>query len=287
MAAGHVERRQRVADLPLARPLEDERLVARLGAARSPDGVGRRPSGSRSRRSRRRLRERRGQPVDLRARVHLGDGDEEPPASPPRRSARAARPPRIPRAARRASSRAASPGRLDEELVEGRRRSTGADSRAASRSRPSGTPPSRGSGAATSRRPSLPSSDMWMFEASAISPWFVQMLEVAFSRRMCCSRVESVRQKARRPSASCVSPTSRPGICRWCSVRQARKPRSGPPLCIGTPSDCASPHAMSAPPSPGGASRRERRRLGDDRDRQRALRRRGGPSRCFQSSTTP
>ena len=53
---------------------------------------------------------------------------------------------------------------------------------------------------------------MWMFDASAMSPWFVQMLDVAFSRRMCCSRVDSVRQKARRPSASRVSPTSRPGI---------------------------------------------------------------------------
>ncbi len=96
---------------------------------------------------------------------------------------------------------------------------------------------------------------MWMFEARAISPWFVQMLEVAFSRRMCCSRVERVRQKARRPSASRVSPTRRPGICLWCAVRQARKPSRGPPFCIGTPSDCASPQAMSMPAAPGGASR--------------------------------
>ena len=46
---------------------------------------------------------------------------------------------------------------------------------------------------------------------SAISAWLVQMFEVAFSRRMCCSRVASVRQKARLPRVSTVSPTRRPG----------------------------------------------------------------------------
>ena len=44
------------------------------------------------------------------------------------------------------------------------------------------------------------------------------MLWVAFSRRMCCSRVWSVSTKPRRPSASTVSPAIRPGILRmWLS----------------------------------------------------------------------
>ena len=55
---------------------------------------------------------------------------------------------------------------------------------------------------------------MWIVKASAQRPELVQMFEVAFSRRMCCSRVERVRTKPRLPSASTVSPHSRPGICR-------------------------------------------------------------------------
>ena len=50
--------------------------------------------------------------------------------------------------------------------------------------------------------------------ASAFSAWAVQMLCVAFSRRMCCSRVCSVSTKPRRPSTSVVSPAIRPGIRR-------------------------------------------------------------------------
>src|ERR1039457_3297405 len=60
----------------------------------------------------------------------------------------------------------------------------------------------------------------------AMSAWLVQMLEVAFSRRMCCSRVASVRQNARLPRESTVCPTSRPGI--WVLLarrqRQAERP---------------------------------------------------------------
>ncbi len=37
-----------------------------------------------------------------------------------------------------------------------------------------------------------------MVAINATSAWLVQMLEVAFSRRMCCSRVERVRTKPRR-----------------------------------------------------------------------------------------
>ena len=38
-----------------------------------------------------------------------------------------------------------------------------------------------------------------MVAIRAQSPWLEQMLEVAFSRRMCCSRVARVRTKPRRP----------------------------------------------------------------------------------------
>src|ERR1022692_154976 len=60
----------------------------------------------------------------------------------------------------------------------------------------------------------------------AISAWLVQMLDVAFSRRMCCSRVASVRQNARLPCVSVVSPTSRPGIWRANFSRVAMMPAS-------------------------------------------------------------
>jgi hypothetical protein len=45
---------------------------------------------------------------------------------------------------------------------------------------------------------------------TASSTCAVQMFDVAFSRRMCCSRVCSARRYARPPSASTVTPTSRP-----------------------------------------------------------------------------
>ena len=65
---------------------------------------------------------------------------------------------------------------------------------------------------------------MWMVKASTHRPELVQMLEVAFSRRMCCSRVDSVSTKPRRPSWSTVSPHSRPGICRTYFWRVANRP---------------------------------------------------------------
>ena len=64
---------------------------------------------------------------------------------------------------------------------------------------------------------------------SANSPWFVQMLLVAFSRRMCCSRVCSVSTQQRLPRRSTVWPTSRPGMRRTNCSRQAMMPRYGPP----------------------------------------------------------
>ena len=48
----------------------------------------------------------------------------------------------------------------------------------------------------------------------ASSTWAVQMFEVAFSRRMCCSRVCRARRSAGRPSVSVLTPTRRPGSAR-------------------------------------------------------------------------
>src|SRR6266568_4765246 len=50
----------------------------------------------------------------------------------------------------------------------------------------------------------------------------VQMLLVAFSRRMCCSRVPSARRSAGLPRESLDTPTMRPGIWRLNSSRVAK-----------------------------------------------------------------
>ena len=81
------------------------------------------------------------------------------------------------------------------------------------------------------------------------------MLLVAFSRRMCCSRVCSVRTKQRLPRRSTVWPAMRPGMRRTNFSRQAMMPRYGPPYGIGVPSEWPSATAMSAPQSPGRFSR--------------------------------
>ena len=64
---------------------------------------------------------------------------------------------------------------------------------------------------------------------TASSTWAVQMLEVALSRRMCCSRVCRARRYAGRPSASTETPTSRPGRCRSSPAATDMKPACGPP----------------------------------------------------------
>ena len=46
--------------------------------------------------------------------------------------------------------------------------------------------------------------DLGFTAAVAQRPWLLQMLEVARSRRMCCSRVARVRTKPRLPSTSTV-----------------------------------------------------------------------------------
>ena len=80
------------------------------------------------------------------------------------------------------------------------------------------------------------------------------MLWVAFSRRMCCSRVWRASTKPRRPSASTVSPAIRPGIRRRCSSVAQKKPNEGPPKSSLPPSGWPSPTAIWAPHSPGGRS---------------------------------
>uniref|UniRef100_A0A2M4CF51 Putative secreted protein n=1 Tax=Anopheles marajoara TaxID=58244 RepID=A0A2M4CF51_9DIPT len=57
----------------------------------------------------------------------------------------------------------------------------------------------------------------------------VQMLLVALSRRMCCSRVCSANRYASSPSMSRVTPIIRPGMRRVSFWRQAKKAACGPP----------------------------------------------------------
>ena len=88
------------------------------------------------------------------------------------------------------------------------------------------------------------------------------MLCVAFSRRMCCSRVWSVSTKPRLPSTSRVSPAIRPGILRMKRSSAAKKPNEGPPKSSRLPSVWPSPTQRSTPSSPGGFRIAERDRVG-------------------------
>ncbi len=93
-----------------------------------------------------------------------------------------------------------------------------------------------------------------MEAVTASSTWAVQMLLVARSRRMCCSRVCRARRRAGRPALSRDTPTMRPGNLRRCSSRAARKAACGPPKNSGTPKRCELPTTTSAPHAPGGRS---------------------------------
>ena len=104
------------------------------------------------------------------------------------------------------------------------------------------------------RSPSGPCQTGYMPAITASSTWAVQMFEVAFSRRICCSRVCRARRIAGWPAASWLTPTRRPGMWRLKLSRVAMKPACGPPKPIGTPKRCAEPTTMSAPISPGGVS---------------------------------
>ena len=115
------------------------------------------------------------------------------------------------------------------------------------------------------------------------------MFDVARSRRMCCSRVESVSTKPRWPSRvdGLADEAARAAGAR-APARAARKPTSGPPKLSGTPKLCASPHAMSAPSAPGAREQRERERLASPTTTSSAPARvRGVGRRGAASSTAP
>ena len=86
------------------------------------------------------------------------------------------------------------------------------------------------------------------------------MLEVAFSRRMCCSRVCNAMRNAGRPRASTETPMIRPGVWRLYASRVAKNAACGPPNPIGTPKRWALPTTTSAPNAPGGSTRHSARR---------------------------
>ena len=96
----------------------------------------------------------------------------------------------------------------------------------------------------------------------------VQIFDVAFSRRICCSRVCNARRRAGRPASSTLTPTSRPGIERASFSETAINAAWGPPPPIGTPNRCAEPIAMSAPIEP--AERRSTAASGSMSTTQRA-----------------
>src|SRR5215212_3711964 len=104
------------------------------------------------------------------------------------------------------------------------------------------------------RIPSGPCHTAYIPLITARSTCAVQMLLVAFSRRMCCSRVWSAMRSAGRPSASRDTPMMRPGSARLYSSFVAKYAACGPPYPIGTPKRCVLPTAMSAPHSAGEAS---------------------------------
>ena len=63
----------------------------------------------------------------------------------------------------------------------------------------------------------------------ASSACAVQMFDVAFSRRMCCSRVCSAMRYAVLPCASTDTPMMRPGAWRTCFSSVAKNAACGPP----------------------------------------------------------
>jgi len=85
----------------------------------------------------------------------------------------------------------------------------------------------------------------------ASNAWAVQILDVAFSRRICCYLVWSAILNAGLSSLSFERPIILPGILRTFSFLVAKNPEYGPPNPIGTPNLWADPKLISAPISPG------------------------------------
>ena len=137
-------------------------------------------------------RERLDEAVDVRDGAALGDGDEQRVVEA--RVVAAERVAGVDAAlARRADrlGRACRPTRTANSLKVGRVRERRARGRAP-RAAPCAYAASAMQVSPVSRSPCGPSSDRCTRPASASSVWFVVMFEVAFSRRMCCSRVCSV-----------------------------------------------------------------------------------------------
>src|SRR5271156_1110189 len=74
-------------------------------------------------------------------------------------------------------------------------------------------------------KPFLPIMDIKIAACKAHRETLVQILEVAFSRRICCSRACKVLTKQRWPLESTVSPTMRPGILRIYFLRAHMNPK--------------------------------------------------------------
>ena len=91
-----------------------------------------------------------------------------------------------------------------------------------------------------------------MFAKSACA---VQMLLVAFSLLMCCSRVCNAILKHLFPFASTLTPMILPGRFLLNASFVAKNAACGPPKPMGTPNRCEFPMAISAPNSPGGVNK--------------------------------
>ena len=120
--------------------------------------------------------------------------------------------------------------------------------------------------------------------ASAFRAWLVQMFEVAFSRRMCCSRVCSVSTKARLPSSSTVSPTMRPGIAAHQVVAAGHEAERRPAVGLVVAQRLALADGDVDAELAGRGQQPERDRV--DRRRAPARRRRGPPRPAAGRSST-
>ena len=119
-----------------------------------------------------------------------------------------------------------------------------------------------------------------------MSVWLVQTLEVAFSRRMSCSRARSVVTNERRSLESTVSPTMRPGSRRTCSSVQAKRPRIRTAEGERRAEGLTLAHEDVGAPLPGRLEDPGRNRVGADHE-ERAVRASPVTSRAAMSSRTP
>jgi hypothetical protein len=124
------------------------------------------------------------------------------------------------------------------------------------------------------RSPSGPCHTAYIPAITASSTCAVHTLLVAFSRRMCCSRVCSAMRSAGFPSASRLTPMMRPGIDRLNSSLVAKNAACGPPYPIGTPKRCELPTGHVRAPLARRREQRERQQVARRHD-ERAGRVRG------------